>query len=110
MLPLTISPAPTKTARVMVGRAEVITPAVENAVLGHLQRFIAAGPTARTQITSDARALGLGRFLEPTVRRLAGRVPAKEFSTLGWEFLQQVRQPAPVSSQVKLVDIPIYSQ
>lgn len=94
-LPLTVTPAPQKTVRVMVGRAEVITPAVENAVLAQLQRFIAAEPSARMQIAADARALGLGRFLEPTVRRLSGRIPALQFSTLGWEFLQQAAQPAP---------------
>lgn len=86
-LPLTVTPTPHQTVRVMVGRAEVITPAIENAVLAQLQRFIAAEPAARPQIATDARALGLGRFLEPTVRRLAGRVPAQQFSTLGWEFM-----------------------
>lgn len=94
-LPLTVTPAPKKTVRVMVGRAEVITPATETAVLTQLQRFIAAEPAARPQIASDARALGLGRFLEPTVRRLSGRVPAQQFSTLGWEFMTQVAAPAP---------------
>lgn len=100
-LPLTVSPAPTKTVRVMVGRAEVITPTIETAVLGQLQRFIAAEPDDRAQIVSETQALGLGRFLEPTVRRLAGRIPAQQFSTLGWEFLQQASRPVPalVSAQ-----------
>lgn len=99
-LPLTVSPAPAKTVRVMVGRAEVITPAVETAVLAQLQRFIAAEPAARPQIATDARALGLGRFLEPTVRRLSGRVPAQQFSTLGWEFMTQVAAPVPAPTSV----------
>lgn len=99
-LPLTVTPMPRQTVRVMVGRAEVITPAIENAVLAQLQRFIAAEPGARPQIAADARALGLGRFLEPTVRRLAGRVPAQQFSTLGWEFLQQASAPTPATTSV----------
>lgn len=99
-LPLTVSPTPQKTVRVMVGRAEVITPAIENAVLAQLQRFIAAEPAARPQIATDARALGLGRFLEPTVRRLSGRVPAQQFSTLGWEFMTQVAAPVPAPAAV----------
>jgi len=99
-LPLTVTPAPHQTVRVMVGRAEVITPAIETAVLAQLQRFISAEPAARAQIAADTRALGLGRFLEPTVRRLAGRVPAQQFSTLGWEFMTQVAAPVPASTSI----------
>lgn len=99
-LPLAITPAPQKTVRVMMGRAEVITPAAENAVLTYLQRFISAEPAARAKIAADARALGLGRFLERTVRRLAGRVPAQQFSTLGWEFMTQVAAPTPAPTSV----------
>ncbi len=99
-LPLTITPAPQKTVRVMVGRAEVIMPTIENAVLAQLQRFIGAEPSARAQIVADTRSLGLGRFLEPTVRRLAGRVPAQQFSTLGWEFMTQVAAPVPAPASV----------
>ncbi|MFM8469233.1 MAG: hypothetical protein ACKODH_04585 [Limisphaerales bacterium] len=99
-LPLAITPTPQKTVHVMVGRAEVITPAIENAVLAQLQRFISAEPAARAQIAADTRALGLGRFLEPTVRRLAERVPAQQFSTLGWEFMTRVTAPTPAATAV----------
>ena len=98
-LPLTITPTPRNTVRVMVGRAEVITPATEAAVLEQLKKFIAATPADRAQIATDTRALGLGRFLEPTVRRLAGRIPGPQFSTLSWEFLTQASRPAAVATQ-----------
>lgn len=102
-LPLTVTPTPRKTVRVMLGRAEVITPAVERAVLAQLQKFSASSATARPQITAETRTLGLGRFLEPAVRRQARHFPADEFGKLSWEFVQQtiaqVPAPAAVATQ-----------
>lgn len=99
VLPLTIKPAPASIERVMVGRAEVITPAMELALLAQVERYIAAGEPERPQIAADARALGLGRFMEATLRRLIAREKrSQEFSTLSWELLTAATFPKPKSS------------
>lgn len=93
-LPLGITPAPQATARVMVGRAEVITPAMEKALLVVFQRYLAAPTNARPQIVADARALGLGRFAEPTMRRvLTAEKRTPEFAAGSQEFLKKMSAP-----------------
>jgi hypothetical protein len=64
-LPLTIQPAPASTARVFVGRVEVVTPDDEAAVASAIRRNDLKALTAR------------GRWLEPIARRiLASATPA----------------------------------
>jgi hypothetical protein len=99
VLPLTIQPAPAEVARVMVGRAEVITPAMEQTLLKQVERYIAASESERPAVVADTRALGYGRFMEPTLRRLfAGVERSKEFSTHSWELLTAATIPKPKSS------------
>lgn len=94
-LPLTITPAPAKTERVMVGRAEVITPAMEQAMLDATQRYLAGTAETRPQIVASTRALGLGRFAEPTLRRvMMAEKRAPEFSAYSWELLEKISAPA----------------
>jgi len=65
ILPLTISPAPTQTVRVFVGRLELITPATTQAV----EKILAA---------HDAPALQkYNRFLEPILEQMKAANPAK---------------------------------
>ena len=88
-LPLKVTPAPRETARVMVGRAEVITPAMELALLAQADRYVAAAEADRPKIVEDTRALGLGRFTEATMRRVCrGIERGPDFSRLSWELLQ----------------------
>jgi hypothetical protein len=62
-LPLSIGPKPAKTARVFVGRIEVITPEAEQAVLEAVTH-------------NDRAALArYGRFLEPIAMSLARKRP-----------------------------------
>lgn len=98
-LPLNIKPEPAATVRVMVGRAEIITPAMERALLAQVERYMAADETQRPQVAAEARSLGLGRFMEPTLRRLfIGIERSKDFSSLSWELLASAtfakRKPA----------------
>ena len=86
-LPLRLDPKPMEIVRVMVGRAEVITSAMESAVLAQFKRFIGSPADGRAAIARETRDMGLGRFLEPTVLRLKGRVPDQQFNTLGFTFL-----------------------
>src|SRR5262249_875931 len=69
-LPLAIAPAPKAIERVMVARAEIITPASETALLQKIERYIAAMPKDRPAIVEETRALGLGRFTATVRSRL----------------------------------------
>ncbi len=99
-LPLTIEPKPRDVVRVMVGRAEVITPAMEWAFLKQVVHYSEAGDSKRPQIIADTRALGLGRFLEPAARRLIGNIPNQSFSSTAWELMQAAMRPEPAAKSV----------
>jgi hypothetical protein len=94
VLPLTLDPKPRETVRVMVGRAEVITPNMEWELLKQVVRYSDASEAGRPQAVAAARELGLGRFLEPVTRRLMGKVPDRQFNTLAWELMGKASQPA----------------
>ena len=94
VLPLAITPAPRDTVRVMVGRAEVITPAMDAAVAEEALRFRSTDEAERNTAIANLRALGLGRFLESAMRRLAMQHrDDRELSTAGWTMLQLASQP-----------------
>jgi hypothetical protein len=68
-LPLAVTPRPTETVRVLVGRLEIVLPEDEARVLTDVERMSDEG-------SADERAdvrRRLGRFGEPILRRLAGR-------------------------------------
>ena len=96
VLPLALEPRPRELERVMVGRAELITPAVDWQLTRLVARYIEAGQDAaeRAQVVEEARALGLGRFLEPATRRLAGKLAAREFVKASSELMQAASKPA----------------
>jgi hypothetical protein len=88
-LPVAITPAPATIERVMVARAEIITPSMEQALLKEVRRYLAATPEERPGIVAETRKLGLGRFTAPTLQRLlaiAKRSP--EFNSLAWQLVQ----------------------
>jgi hypothetical protein len=66
ILPLTLSPAPEKLVRVMVGRAEIITPARVSSLRQILLKAQAGDAAARAR--SEAELKALGRFAEPALR------------------------------------------
>lgn len=63
-LPLTLNPAPQNTARVMVGRAEIITPEAERNLISIFEKA-SADATFQPQATSELKKLG--RFAEPVL-------------------------------------------
>jgi hypothetical protein len=94
VLPLSLEPAPKEIARVMVGRAEVLTVQMEQALAAEFERYKEDKPGDRTAAVANVRALGLGRFLDATLRRLIAQRPEdKALSTLGWELLQAASKP-----------------
>src|SRR5688572_6867005 len=85
VLPWKISPAPQETVRVMVGRAEVITPAMEIALRGSIVDYLKGDGITRERAVAKARAIGLGRFMDAAVRRLVKKNPGQEFSKAAFE-------------------------
>jgi hypothetical protein len=65
-LPLTLSPAPQNLVRVMVGRAELLTPALEQGLAQALDKARQGDTTARTHAMQTFRRLG--RFGEAALR------------------------------------------
>lgn len=98
ILPLTINPAPKEIVRVMVGRAEMITPTMERQLRNQIVRFGESDEKSRAQVVADTRNLGLGRFAEPALRRVLGKTPTREFSQQGWKLIEALR---PASKESK---------
>jgi hypothetical protein len=95
VLPLSITPAPRETVRVMVGRAEVITPSMEWALLKHAVKYSETDAAGRPALVTAARELGLGRFSEPVARRIVGQYAAPDFSAAVWNLVEAMNEPAP---------------
>jgi hypothetical protein len=89
-LPLKISPAPTEVVRVMVGRAEIITPSMEWELMKQITRYGENDARIREEAVVNARAIGLGRFAEAAVRRMVNRLPNREFSQTAWSLLTEM--------------------
>ena len=96
ILPLTLTPAPKELRRVFVGRAEMITHAMEWALLREVVRFTDGDETARAAAIQQVQSIGLGRFTEPAMRRVAERGPQViAFRNAAFALLEATRPPAP---------------
>ena len=102
ILPLTLDPSPSEIVRVMVGRAELITPAMEWDLMKQVVRYSDGDDKTRARAVEETRRLGLGRFMEPTTRRLMGKMPGREFGSLSWELLQKASKPVAQEKTVAL--------
>jgi hypothetical protein len=90
-LPLSIDPKPEQIVRVMVGRAEVITPSMEWELMKQIVKHAEGSPDSVGQF----QKLGIGRFADAAVRRMLGRKPSPEFSRAAWNLLELgLRPPA----------------
>ena len=96
ILPLTLTPAPKEIRRVFVGRAEMITPAMEWAVLREVVRYADGDDTAKAASVKTVQSLGLGRFTEPAMRRISDRGPqAAAFRNAAYALLEATRPAKP---------------
>jgi hypothetical protein len=94
VLPLSIEPQPRELVRVMVGRAEVITPRMEWELMKQIVKF----SDGDSEAVSQLQGLGMGRFADAAVRRMLGRTPSPEFSRAAWNLLETaLREPAPAA-------------
>jgi hypothetical protein len=92
-LPLTLSPAPENLARVMIGRAEVITPRVEVALYESIMEYQKGNDQSRDKAIANVRALNLGRFQQAALRRILAQHPGVEFGKLASEVINKAAQP-----------------
>jgi hypothetical protein len=76
LLSLTISPEPQKLERVLVGRAEIITPEMERDVTKHIGRL--TDRSARVRDTARSEIFKYGRFLEPLLAQVKSHTVDKE--------------------------------
>ena len=87
-------PSPSGLARVMVGRAEIITPTMEWELMKQVVQYSQSSSEGKDQAVAGARAIGLGRFTEAAIRRLTSKMPSREFSQSAWNLLDAVAKPA----------------
>lgn len=95
-LPLEIKPAPTETVRVMVGRAEVISPALEQKLVEQLSR--ANINEAGTREAVQATLKEFGRFAEPILVRAFDKAKCKPEDRGKWVSLLSASLTAPSGS------------
>lgn len=80
ILPLTLDPKPRELVRVMVGRAEVLTPATQKKLSDALAKAQQGDSEARATVMAECKKLG--RFAEPALQKLmvAGKFNAALYS------------------------------
>jgi len=84
-LPLTLEPAPRELVRVMVGRAEVITPQVQQQLTESLIKAADGDAQARDIAVEELKRLG--RFGEPALA-LSTKGASKEVKEIGWTLFR----------------------
>ena len=89
-LQLQVSPQPDQIVRVMVGRAELITPSVERELRDQVLTYSTGDAKAKSRAVDNVRALGLGRFLNAASTRLMGDGTDRAFALATGELMQAV--------------------
>jgi hypothetical protein len=84
-LPLTLNPKPSQLVRVMVGRAEVLTPELKNRLSEALVRAEHGDSEARAQAVAELK--NLGRFAPPALE-LATAGAGPKVNQAAWALLQ----------------------
>jgi len=85
ILPLEISPRPDNVVRVMVGRAELLTPSLERALQKQIVAFGRGDTAAKQQAAANARKLG-GRFVAPAIQKMLAGSRDAAFQQDAWEL------------------------
>jgi hypothetical protein len=85
-LELKVTPQPDQVVRVMVGRAELITPTTERDIRQQILSFKSGDARAKGRAVADTRALGLGRFLYAAVARVTTGETDEATTKAAWEL------------------------
>jgi hypothetical protein len=94
-LPLDISPRPDSVVRVMVGRAELITPSAEREIREQILTFQSGDAKAKARAVADVRELGLGRFLPAAFSKVTRGNTDKRFWKAAGELATAASARAP---------------
>jgi hypothetical protein len=100
MLPLKISPQPDSIVRVMVGRAELISPSQERELRKQIMAFAAGDASTKRKATQAVSGLGLGRFLNTAVQ-IATAAQPEPVQTAGLELLMATTAADPARSAAR---------
>jgi len=96
-MPLKFTPAPTKTARVYVGRAELFTPKLEQTLTQLVNAFASAPAEQKAVLTQSVRDLRLGRFTQAAFDRVVRKQNEKQFSTVAYQLRASALTPSPAT-------------
>lgn len=97
-LPLTLNPSPKKIVRVMVGRAEIITPETVNDLATVLTNAENGNGDAKQQAISELKKFG--RFAGPALQ-LVSRSENPSDNRFNYQLLSEITQPQPQSINSK---------
>jgi hypothetical protein len=85
ILPITINPAPSQLTRVLIGRAEIITPEMEKNILAAVKLFNETSPESRAAAIKSVQRYG--RFADPVLRRAVSYAGAGVEERRIWELM-----------------------
>ncbi len=98
-MPLKLSPAPTQTARVFVGRADLFTPGLEQTLVQLVSKYSQSDTAERNSLAQSVRGLKLGRFTQAAFTRVTAMTKDKEFHQAAYQLRTLSAKPeAAVSS------------
>jgi hypothetical protein len=90
VLPLELSPQPDSVVRVMVGRAEVISPTRARALRNHVLAFGNGTADAKAQAAQAVSELRFGRFLTPAFAIASGEHSDHSFGQSAMNLMEEV--------------------
>jgi hypothetical protein len=85
-LELQVTPQPDSVVRIMVGRAELITPTVEQELKKQILTFRTGDEKAKAQAVDRVRSLRLGRFLAAAMTTVTGSETDPQVFKSAWEL------------------------
>jgi hypothetical protein len=85
-LQLQVTPQPDSVVRVMVGRAELITPTVDQELRKQILTFKSGDEKAKAQAVDGVRALRLGRFLSAAMTTVTRGETDQQMLNSAWEL------------------------
>jgi hypothetical protein len=91
VLPLSLEPAPAELKRVMVGRAELLTPDMEGDIAKQVAALSSIDFDAREK--ASAALQKLGRFTEPALKRVIDSSHDEEVKSRAKKLLAELSQP-----------------
>ena len=98
-LALQVKPQPDSVVRVMVGRAELITPAIEREIKKQILSFRTGDAAAKAQAVADLRGLQLGRFLAAAMTRITRDETDQATIKSAWELVGAAREEKVASAR-----------